>query len=100
MSDGIKVSTQVLRDTAAKVRTLNENMDSKLAEINKEMNNLENYYKSDSGTEIRAAMNGMKKSFAEYKDVINSYAKFLDDTAVKYEETETTNQNNASQFRK
>ncbi|MCI9292259.1 MAG: WXG100 family type VII secretion target [Erysipelotrichaceae bacterium] len=100
MVDGIKISTQVLVDTASKIRTINENLDSKLADINKEMNNLENYYRSDSGTEIRAAMNGMKTSFAQYKEVVNIYAKFLDDSARQYEETETTNQNNASQFRK
>ena len=41
MADEIKVSTQVLLDTAEKVRTINTTMDGKLADINKTMNDLE-----------------------------------------------------------
>ena len=34
MAGGIKVSTQVLTETAGKIRTINVNMDNKLADIN------------------------------------------------------------------
>lgn len=99
MADSIKISTQVLVDTASKVRSINDNLDSKLKDINTNMNNLESTWKSDAATDIRAAMNALKPRFEEYKSVVESYAKFLTNTAQNYDTTETTVQNNASAFK-
>lgn len=99
MADGIQISTQVLLDTAEKVRTINGNLDSKLAEINISMNDLEATWKSDAATDIRAAMNALKPRFEEYRNVIESYAKFLVNTAQSYETTEGAIQSNASAFK-
>ena len=81
MADGIQISTQVLLDTAEKVRTINTTLDSKLADINKNMNDLEATWKSDAASDIRAAMNALKPRFEEYKNIVESYAKFLVNTA-------------------
>ena len=99
MADSIKISTQVLQDTAQKVRDINKTMDEKLAEINKNMNDLEATWKSDAADDIRGAMNALKPRFEECKNVVESYAKFLVDTAQNYEATEAVVQNNASQFK-
>lgn len=99
MAEGIKISTQVLVDTAEKVRSINKTMDGKLADINKAMNDLEVSWKSDAATEIRGAMNALKPRFEEYKAVVESYAKFLVTTAQSYEATETAIQSNASAFK-
>ena len=99
MADSITISTQVLMDTAQKIRDINEAMDGKLADINKSMNDLESTWKSDAATDIRAAMNALKPRFEEYKDVVESYAKFLVNTAQSYESTEAAVQNNANQFK-
>lgn len=99
MADGIQISTQVLLDTADKVRTINSTLDQKLADINKNMNDLEATWKSDAATDIRAAMNALKPRFEEYKNVVESYAKFLVNTAQNYESTEGTVQTNASAFK-
>lgn len=99
MADSIKISTQVLTDTAAKVRNINSAMDEKLADINTTMNNLESSWQSDAASDIRAAMNALKPRFEEYKNVVESYAKFLVTTAETYEATETAIQNNASAFK-
>lgn len=99
MADSIKISTQVLYDTAKKVRDINGTMDDKLAECNREMNNLESTWKSDAATDIRQAMNALKPRFAEYKSVIESYATFLDRTAQNYDTTEGTIQTNAGAFK-
>lgn len=97
--DGIQVNTQVLLDTAAKVRNINDIMDDKLLQINKVMNELEASWKSDGANDIRNKINGLKPRFAQYKDVVESYCKFLDTSAQSYETTETTIQSNASQFK-
>ncbi len=99
MAEYIKVSTQTLLDTAKKVRDINKIMDQKLADCNKQMNDLEATWKSDAATDIRAAMNALKPRFEEYRTVVESYAKFLDVTAQSYETTETTIQNNAGAFK-
>lgn len=99
MADSIQISTQTLVDTAKKVRDCNSNMDTKLADCNKTMNDLEATWKSDAATDIRAAMNALKPRFEEYKNVVESYAKFLDNTAQSYETTESAVQTNASAFK-
>ena len=99
MADSIKISTQVLTDTAQKVRNCNTVMDEKLADINKNMNDLEATWKSDAASDIRAAMNALKPKFEQYKNVIESYAKFLVNTAQSYETTESAIQSNASAFK-
>ena len=99
MADSIQVTTQVLVDTASTVRSLNTTLDDKLKEINKNMNDLEAPWKSDAATDIRAAMNALNPRFEEYKSVVESYAKFLVNTAQNYDTTETTVQNNAGQFK-
>lgn len=99
MADSIKISTQVLTDTAQKVRNCNTAMDTKLADINKNMNDLEATWKSDAASDIRAAMNALKPKFEQYKNVIESYAKFLVNTAQSYESTEGAIQSNASAFK-
>lgn len=99
MADTIQISTQVLLDTAEKVRAINSTLDSKLADINKSMNDLEATWKSDAATDIRTAMNNMKPRFEDYKNVVESYAKFLVNTAQSYESTESAIQTNASAFK-
>ena len=100
MADSIQVSTQVLRDTASKIRTINATMNSQLTEINKAMNDLESTWRSDAALDIRAAMNALRLKFFEgYKNIIDSYAKFLDNTAQNYETTEGAIQSNASAFK-
>lgn len=99
MADTIQISTQVLLDTAEKVRNINSTLDSKLADINKSMNDLEATWKSDAASDIRAAMNAMKPRFEEYKNVVESYAKFLVNTAQSYESTESAIQTNAQAFK-
>lgn len=99
MSDGIQISTQVLVDTAGRIRSINGTLDTKLNEINKAMNSLEASWKSDAATDIRAAMNAMKPRFEEYRNVVESYAKFLEKTAGLYDNTEQSIQNNAAMFK-
>ena len=99
MADSIQISTQVLLDTAEKVRNINSKLDDDLKEINKSMNDLEATWKSDAATDIRAAMNALKPRFEDHKAVVESYAKFLISTAQNYESTESAVQTNASAFK-
>lgn len=99
MADSINITTDELIATAQKVRSINETLDTKLQSINKEMNNLNSTYQSDAATEIISTMNALKPRFEEYKQVVESYAKFLEKTAGSYEATESAILSNISQFK-
>ncbi len=99
MAGGIKITSQVVRDAAAKINKLNMEMDNALSDIKSKMNALESTWQSDAGNEIRSAMNALQPRFNEYKEVVDSYVTFLNTTAQRYEETEQTVQNNASAFK-
>lgn len=94
----INVSTQELRDTAAKIRNRKETLQAKLADIKLKMNNLKQTWTSEAAEEIVRKMNGMQGQFEKYDEVVESYAKFLVSAAEQYETTETTAKTNASAF--
>lgn len=98
MEDSIKVSAAVLTETANTIRSINNSLDSSLENINKSMNDLEATWKSNAASEIRASMNALKPRFEEYKGIVESYAKFLMQTANTYEDTDKDIQNQASYF--
>ena len=88
IENGVKVSTQDLVDTAARIRSLNDNMDTKLNEMHNAVRKLEATYKSEGATAIMNRVENFKPRFAEYKAVVESYAKFLVDAASDYENVE------------
>lgn len=95
----IQVQTQVLFDTAEKMKSINSNMTEKLEEITREINNLEADWKGDASSEIRTAINALKLKVEEYRAVVDSYAKHLITTARNYESNETTIQSKAETFK-
>ena len=99
MAGGIKITSQVVRGAAEKIKNLNMEMDTALSDIKSKMNALESTWQSDAGNEIRSAMNALQPRFNEYKEVVDSYVTFLNTTAQRYEETEQTVQSNASAFK-
>lgn len=95
----IDIDTSTLIATADRVKGINENLDTKLGEINKKMNDLESDWVSDAASDIRAAMNALQPRFARYRSIVESYEKFLRNTAESYESTEQAVQTNASAFK-
>ena len=95
----IDIDTSTLVTTADRVKNINDSLDSKLADIYKKMNDLQNDWHSDAATDIRAAMDALKPRFARYKSIVESYEKFLRNTAQSYESTESAVQTNASAFK-
>lgn len=94
----IDINTQTLIDTATKVNSINNDLDDKLKEINRKMNDLEQHWMSDAASDIRAAMNSLQPRFEQYKNIVTEYEKFLRNTAASYESTEQAVQTNANAF--
>ena len=97
----IKITPSVLTRTAADVRKINGQLSDKLEDINRQMQALNETWQSDAGEEIRGAMAELKKvRFGLFKETVESYAKYLDETAKSYESTEDANTQNAQEVSK
>lgn len=95
----IKITFEEVKAMTAKIRAHNETLDETLAKIKSVINALEADWTSDTSDTIRSKITGMQPKFDSYKEVIESYAKFLDNSVAKYESTEgTLNSNASSQF--
>ena len=95
----IQVQTQVLLDTAEKMKSINSNMTEELDEITREINNLEADWKGDASSEIRSAINALKPKMEQYRDVVNDYAQYLINTANNWGDSESAIQSKAETFK-
>ena len=97
--EGINISLGEVAKTAGTIRSLNQSLSARLEEIKKDMNNLASTWQSDASDTIRNNFNALAPKFDNYRDVVESYAKFLDNTVQAYDTAETAINNNASAFR-
>jgi len=95
----ILISTQTLRDTAQYVRDRNAKLESTLNDVRNKVTQLNNTWKSDAGEEIRRKITAFGNNhFNQYKEVVESYAKYLVTTADTYEALEGKTEGNAKSF--
>lgn len=92
VTDGLSISFNEVSATATTIRSLNTNLRTDLDNIKKEINNLKSVWDSDAGDLIQTKINGMLTHFEDYEKVIESYAKFLDETVASYQQVEKTNE--------
>lgn len=98
-ADGIKISFAEVSTTAGTIRSLNQSLTNNLDQIRKEINDLSSVWQSDAGETIQSKINAMQAKFDEYKNIVDSYAKFLDNVVEHYGQTEGSINNGASSFR-
>jgi WXG100 family type VII secretion target len=96
--EGIKITLGEVSRTSQTIRSLNTQLSARLDDMKKEMDALAGAWQSDASNTIRGNFNKLTPKFEEYKRIIDSYAKFLDDTVTTYDRVETTINNNASAF--
>lgn len=94
----IKITFSEVKAKAGELRRRNEMLTNTLTDIKSAIGALEAQWTSDASDTIRAKITGMQPKFDTYKEVIESYAKFLDNTVAQYEQVEGTLNSNASQF--
>lgn len=94
----VKITFAEVREKAEQLRRHNTTLTTLLTDIKSAINALESQWTSDSSDTIRSKITGMQPKFDSYKEVIESYAKFLDNTVAQYEQTEGNLSSNASQF--
>lgn len=97
--EGISISLNEVSKTAGTIRSINQSLSTRLEEIKKEMNNLASSWDSDASNTIRNNFNALSPRFEEYREVVESYAKFLDVTVTNYSTAESAINQNASAFK-
>lgn len=97
--EGIKISLNEVTSTANQIRTLNNNLAARLEDIKREMNALSSTWNSDASNTIRSNFNALQPKFENFREIVTSYATFLDQTVNSYNSAEDAINNNASAFK-
>lgn len=99
MAEGIQITLGEVSGIANTIRSLNSSMTACLDEIHSLMRASTDYYDSDDGQTIRTNFDATSAHFEEYRSVIDSYAKFLDDTVSALGSAQSSNTANADMFK-
>ena len=94
----LQISLADVAATAQRMRHINQDLDQSLQQMRQIMNQLAASWQSPAAETIRTKFNGMTPIFQNYKDIVDSYAKFLDTTVMSYEAMENSMQQNAASF--
>ncbi len=94
----IRITLPELSDTASQIRNYNSTLDDILSFVKKTMNDLQGVWESDGENTLLNSFNKFSAKFIEESEVIESYARFLDDTVNNYDSLESTIVSNASNF--
>ncbi|MEA4875069.1 MAG: pore-forming ESAT-6 family protein [Anaerorhabdus sp.] len=96
--DDIKISLNEVSECVGQLRNLGNQIYDHLQLIKKEMDSLNGSWISESGETIRGKFTIFSNRFDQQREVIQSYATFLDLTVSSYDSLENTINANASNF--
>ncbi len=96
--EAIMISLAEVSRTSSQMRKSNSELLQELLEMKRIMNALATNWQSPAAETIRSRFNGMMPIFENYRNIIENYAKFLDQTVAGYEATEQTIQQSAASF--
>ncbi len=98
--EGINISINEVKSIAGEIRRLNDNLSNQLREIMNDMNSLEASWQSQASLTVREGVKAMEPKLANYTQIVESYAAFLDRTvADQYSSLEQRINNEAQQFK-
>ena len=84
---------------AQQIDAKNKQMTQTLTEIQKKINGLAGGYESNEAVTIREKITGMTPRFESYKQVVDSYVKFIQNAAEQAKNLSSTLNANANQFK-
>lgn len=92
----LHISLGQVSKCAQKIRMFNQEMLDTLTRMRQEMNSTSASWISEGGETIRSRFNQFAARFDTQKQLIDTYAAFLDRTVESYDSLETTITSNAS----
>ncbi|MBE6122053.1 MAG: pore-forming ESAT-6 family protein [Solobacterium sp.] len=93
--NNLRISLAEVSECASSIRTLNAQMYDLLIRMKADMNETGGTWISEGGERIRARFNQFASRFETQKEIIDSYARFLDLTVSSYDSLETAISSNA-----
>lgn len=94
--ENLKITLPEVTQIAAELRRISANIEDSLEFVKREMNSLASCWVSDGSEMLKQRFNHFSQKFAEQKEVIAAYARFLDYAVSSYDSLESTIYNNAS----
>ena len=94
--EDLKITLTEVAQIANEIRRINTNIDDSLQYVKKEMDSLGSFWISDGSEMIKQRFKHFSSKFAEQKEIIDAYAKYLDYVVSSYDSLESTIYNNAS----
>lgn len=94
----IRITLPEISNAASQIRSYNARLDEILSYVNKTMNELNNVWASEGQETLLSRFQKFSARFIEESEVIESYARFLDDTVSNYDSLESTIVANAANF--
>lgn len=94
----LQVTLTQLTQTAASIRTQNTQLNNCLQDIATAMNQLAASWQSPASEKIRSRFHALLPVFENYRSIVDSYAKFLDQTVSTYQSMEAQLNANAENF--
>jgi uncharacterized protein YukE len=94
--DELKISLAQVADCAMKIRTCSQQMYDHLQNMKQEMSKTSGSWISEGGETIRMRFQQFAARFENQKQLIDSYAQFLDRAVESYDSLESTIVSNAS----
>lgn len=94
----LKISMPEVSQTASQIRSYNSKLDETLSYVNKIMNELNSIWLSEGEETLLGRFQKFSQKFIYESEIIENYARFLDDTVSSYDSLESTIVANASNF--
>ena len=96
--DELKISLSDVSNTATQIRNYNSKLDETLSYVNKIMNELNSIWLSEGEETLLGRFQRFAQKFLNESEVIENYARFLDETVSSYDTLESSMTANASNF--
>lgn len=96
--DQLKISLPEVSNTASQIRSCNARLDETLSYVSKIMNELNSVWLSDTEETLLARFQRFATKFVTESEIIENYARFLDETVSSYDTLESAMAANASNF--
>lgn len=93
---GVRISLNEVSDTSNRIRSLSAMIYDTLSQMRNDMDSLSSTWMSDGGEEIRNRFRLFSSRFENMKEVIDSYADYLDLAVSSYDSYESVITSNAS----
>lgn len=97
--DNINITLAQVSTCADTIRGVNQQLYQDLHEITTIMQQLSNFWQSPASETIRSRFMAMMPVFDNYRTMIDTYAKFLDQTVITYQNVEQQINASADTFR-